>query len=279
VGTAISQAKFTERRARFRALHASGCFVIPNPFDAGSARFLARSGFEALASTSSGSAFSLGYPDGGLSVETVLSHVRALVDATELPINADFENGFASGLDGLAHNVRACAETGVAALSIEDSTHASSPSRYTLAEAVERIKVARDSIDAVSADVMLVGRAEHYLVTAADPLADTIARLSAYADAGADILFAPGLANLGEMQRVVEAVAPKPVNVLIGHAAPITLEDLRAIGVRRVSVGGGLAEAAWGALMRAARRLQQGRFDGFADNASYGELNALFADT
>ncbi|HKT43047.1 MAG TPA: isocitrate lyase/phosphoenolpyruvate mutase family protein [Rhodanobacteraceae bacterium] len=266
------------RRAAFRKLHESGCFLIPNPWDAGSAHALAALGFKALATTSSGFAWSRAHADNTMDVEAVLAHCRDIVTATELPVNADFEDGHARDVDGLKKNVARCVETGVAGLSIEDSTGDAAQPLYDFGEAVARMRAARAAIDATGEDVMLIGRAECFLVGHADPLNESIKRLQAYAEAGADCLYAPGVGKPEQIRAIVEAVAPKPVNVLVGRAGPYTLADLAKLGVRRVSVGGALAGAAWGGFLRAARGLAEGRFDGFADNATHAELNNLFGD-
>ncbi|KQW58226.1 isocitrate lyase/PEP mutase family protein [Variovorax sp. Root411] len=265
-----------QKRADFRALHAQGCFVIPNPWDTGSARFLAGMGFKALATTSSGFAWSHGQADGAMSRESILAHLRELVDATDLPVNADFENGFAADAKGVAESVRLAVETGVAGLSIEDSTGNAADPLFAIDIAVERMRAARKAIDASGADVLLVGRAENFFAGRPD-LGDAIARLKAYADAGADCLYAPGIKTREQIAAVVAAVAPKPVNLLVGAASELTMQDIAELGVRRVSVGGGMARAAWGGFMRAARTLaEQGRFDGFADAAPGSELNTFF---
>lgn len=264
------------RRAAFRKLHESGCFLIPNPWDPGSARVLASLGFKALATTSSGFAWSRGQRDTTPGVDAVLEYCRAIVAATALPVNADFEDGHARDLDGLRDNVRRCVDTGVAGLSIEDSTGDASQPLYDFDEAVARIRAARQAIDASGQDVMLIGRAECFLVGHPDPLNESVKRLKAYARAGADCLYAPGAGTPGQITEIVAAVAPKPVNVLVGRPAAYTLADLAKLGVRRVSVGGALAGAAWGGCLRAARGLAEGRFDGFADNASHGELEGIF---
>ena len=264
------------RRAAFRKLHETGCFLIPNPWDAGSARLLRGLGFKALATTSSGFAWSRGHADHGMDVETVLAHCREIVEATDLPVNVDFEHGFSNDPDGLRNNVRRCVETGVAGLSIEDSTGDPSRPLYDFDEAVARIRAAREAIDASGDDVMLVGRAECFLTGHHDPLNESLRRLKAYAQAGADCLFAPGARAPEQIMAIVQAVAPKPVNVLVPSPADFTLSDLEKMGVRRVSVGSALAGAAWGGFLRAARGLADGRFDGFADNATYPELNGLF---
>lgn len=269
-------AQIRARRAAFRQLHAAGCFAIPNPWDVGSARWLEGLGFAALATTSSGLAWSRGRPDGEMPLAQVLAHLREMVAATGLPVNADFEHGFAQDAEGVAHNVRQAIATGVAGLSIEDSTGDPAAPLLPLDEAVARMRAARAAIDASGQDVMLVGRAECFLVGHLDPLGESLKRLKAYAEAGADCLYAPGLRTREQIEAVVRAVAPKPVNVLVGYAAPFTQADLAQLGVRRISVGGALAGAAWGGFLRAARGLAEGRFDGFAGNATHAELNGLF---
>lgn len=264
-----------EKRAAFRALHASGCFMLPNPWHIGSARYLESLGFKALASTSSGLAWSLGHADNHLTRDAVLAHLRALVAATDLPVNADFENGFGADPDALADSVRLAVDTGIAGLSIEDSTGAPTAPLFALDVAVERIKAARHAIDSAGGDVLLVGRAENFLVGVPD-LDDTIKRLTAYAEAGADVLYAPGIRTRAQIEAVVAAVAPKPVNLLIGSPSEFTLQDVAALGVRRVSVGGALARTAWGGFMRAAQGLVEGRFDAFADGAPHADLNRMF---
>ncbi|HRM95427.1 MAG TPA: isocitrate lyase/phosphoenolpyruvate mutase family protein [Alicycliphilus sp.] len=264
------------RRATFRQLHAAGCFAIPNPWDAASARWLAGLGFQALASTSSGHAWSQGHADGGMPLPAVLDYLRSLVAATDLPVNADFEHGFADDAAGVARNVALAVDTGVAGLSIEDSTGRPDAPLLPLDEAVQRVRAARAAIDASGQDVLLVGRAENFFVGRPD-LDDAIGRLRAYAEAGADCLYAPGIHTPEQIAAVVAAVAPKPVNVLVGSASTLTMADLAALGVRRVSVGGGLARAAWGGFDRAARLLaNEGRFDGFADALPGQRLNQFF---
>lgn len=268
----------SDKRRMFRALHATGCFVIPNPWDLGSARYLQSLGFKALATTSSGFAWSRGRPDNGVTRDTVLAHLREMVAATDLPINADFESGFGIDAAGVADSVRMAVETGVAGLSIEDSTGNAAAPLYELGVAVGRVRAARRAIDGAGGDTLLVGRAEGFLVGRPD-LAETIARLKAYASAGADCLYAPGIRTREQIAAVVEAVAPKPINLLVGGASDMTLADIAALGVRRVSVGGALARTAWGGFMRAARGLaEEGRFDGFAGAASGDALNTLFRD-
>ncbi|WP_414709026.1 isocitrate lyase/PEP mutase family protein [Ramlibacter sp.] len=266
------------RRRAFRQLHASGCFLIPNPWDPGSARYLEQLGFKALATTSSGAAWRHAKADGQMRVEEVLVHLREMVAATTLPVNADFEAGFADDPEGVARNVRLAVETGVAGLSIEDATGDPAVPVRDLPAAVERIRAARRAIDEAGSETLLVGRAENFWLGRQD-LDDTIRRLQAYAEAGADCLYAPGLRTRAHIEAVVAAVAPKPVNLLVGAASEFSLRDIEAMGVRRVSVGGALARSAWGGFMRAAQMLaSEGRFDGFADAASGAELNALFRE-
>jgi len=266
----------SEKRAAFRALHAAGCFVLPNPWDLGSAQALAGMGFQALATTSSGHAWSRARADGQLSRAETLAHMREMAQASDLPVNADFESGFADTPEGVAESVRLAVETGVAGISIEDSTGQAEAPLRDLAGAVARIRAARAAIDAAGGDTLLVGRAENFFVGRPD-LDDAIARLKAYSEAGADCLYAPGIRTPEQIRAVVQAVAPKPVNVLIGWPSELTLQDLAGLGVRRVSVGGALARAAWGGFLRAARGIaEEGRFDGFAGAAAGAELNGLF---
>jgi 2-methylisocitrate lyase-like PEP mutase family enzyme len=270
----------SEARAAFRKLHESGCFVIPNPWDIGTARYLRHCGFRALATTSSGAAFSMGLPDtdGAVTRDMALAHIRTIVEATELPVNADFESGFAHEPEAVAESVRLCVATGVAGLSIEDATGDKTKPLYDLDTAIARVQAARRAIDRSGADVMLVGRAECFLVGRPD-LGETIARLGAYASAGADCLYAPGIRTAEQIGAVVKAVAPKPVNVLMSAATGLTVADLAGLGVRRISVGGALARVAWGAFMRAAREIAtQGRFDAFADAVPMAEINGFFRD-
>ncbi|HXI47483.1 MAG TPA: isocitrate lyase/phosphoenolpyruvate mutase family protein [Steroidobacteraceae bacterium] len=265
-----------DKRRTFLRLHQRGCFVIPNPWDVGSARYLQSLGFKALATTSSGFAWSHGHRDGGMSRDRVLDHLTEMVEATDLPINADFEHGFAPDAAGVAESVRLAVETGVAGLSIEDSTGQASKPLFDTDTAIERIRAARGAIDKAGADTMLIGRAEGFLVGQPD-IEQVIARLKAYANAGADCLYAPGIRSVEHIAAVVAAVAPKPVNLLVGFNADLTLDKIAALGVRRVSVGGALARAAWGGFMRAAKLIQdEGKFDGFADAASGSELNTIF---
>ena len=265
-----------DKRRTFRQLHQSGCFAIPNPWDIGSARMLQGMGFAALASTSSGFAWSQGYPDNGITRDMALAHLAELVAATDVPVNADFESGFGADADAVAQSVGLAVETGVAGLSIEDSTGDAARPLFSIDESVARLRAARGAIDRAGGDTLLVGRAECFLVGRPD-LAETVRRLQAYANAGADVLYAPGIRTAEQISAVVAAVAPKPVNLLVGSVGELTMADIAALGVRRVSVGGGLARAAWGGMLRAARLLaDQGRFDGFADAASGQALNAFF---
>ncbi|NNU45264.1 isocitrate lyase/PEP mutase family protein [Ramlibacter montanisoli] len=264
------------RRRAFRQLHASGCFAIPNPWDLGSARYLEKLGFKALATTSSGAAWRHAKADGDMSPEEVLVHLREMVDATELPVNADFEDGFGTDAAGVARYVRLAVDTGVAGLSIEDSTGDPHEPLRDIPTAVERIRAARAAIDETGGETLLVGRAENFIVGRPD-LDDAIGRLKAYAEAGADCLYAPGIRTREQIAAVVAAVAPKPVNLLIGFTTDLTLHDVEQLGVRRVSVGGALARSAWAGFMRAAQMIaQEGSFDGFAGAASGAELNAFF---
>ena len=267
-----------DKRRAFHRLHESGCFVIPNPWDLGSARMLQGLGFAALASTSSGYAWSRGHPDNGITRDMALEHLAAMAAALDVPLNADFENGFGRDAVEVAESVRLAVETGVAGLSIEDSTGDDSRPLFDVDDAVERVRAARQAIDRAGEGVLLVGRAEGFLHGRPD-LDEAIARLKAYADAGADCLYAPGLRTHEQIAAVVAAVAPKPVNVLVGGASEWTVAQLAALGVRRISVGGALARAAWGGMLRAARLLgNEGRFDGFADAAPGKELNAFFSE-
>lgn len=251
---------------------------MPNPWDAGSARLLEGMGFAALATTSAGQAWSCAQADGQIKLEATLAHMRAMVQASHLPMNADFEDGFASTAEGVYDNVCQAVATGVAGLSIEDSTGNPSAPMRPLEESVQRLRAARAAIDASGGDTLLVGRAENFFVGRPD-LGDAIARLQAYAQAGADCLYAPGIRSAADIAAVVAAVAPKPVNVLIGWDSALSVSDLAQLGVRRISVGGALARAAWGGFIHAARQLaEQGRFDGFKNTPTGPQLNALFSE-
>jgi len=257
----------------FRRLHESGCFVIPNPWDRGSAVWLWRLGFQALASTSAGYAFSRGLPDTvtALSKHEVLAHVADLVAATPLPVSADFQDGYAPTPEGVFVNVRECAATGVAGLSIEDATGDSARPLYELSEAVERLQAAREA----AGDLVLTARAECFLTGHPDPLEESLRRLRAYADAGADVLYTPGVRRPEDIRRVVEAVAPKPVNVLVPADWGLSVRQLAEAGVRRISVGSALARVAWTAFDAAARELlDKGEFAGFGGLLTTGEISA-----
>jgi len=265
-----------DKRRAFRQLHEAGCFVIPNPWDVGSALYLQSLGFKALATTSSGFAWSQGRADNGITREMALAHLRAMVAATDVPVNADFESGFAKDAAGVEESVRLAVEAGVAGLSIEDSTGDTAKPLFELGAAVERIRAARRAIDKKGGDTLLVGRAECFLVGRPN-LDETIERLKAYANAGADCLYAPGISTRDQIAAIVTAVAPKPFNLLVGSASELTVDEISALGVRRISVGGALARSAWGGFMRAARSIaEHGKFDEFASAASGRELNALF---
>ncbi len=273
----MSRPSTAEKRKTFRKLHESGCFVIPNPWNVGSARYLQGLGFKALATTSSGYAHSQAYADGALSLDQVLAHFREIAEATDVPLNADFEDGLANSLEGLAENVTRCIETGVAGLSIEDSPNDGKTPLYDLDTAVARVKVARAAIDRAGGDVVFTARAEGFIRGVPD-LADAIRRLKAYAAAGADCLYAPGIKTRAEIEAVVKAVAPKPVNFLNSGAFGFTVGDLGAMGVRRISVGGSLARVAMHAFIRTATEIaKEGKFDGFAGLITNQELNKFFA--
>jgi 2-methylisocitrate lyase-like PEP mutase family enzyme len=265
----------TEKRGAFRALHESGCFVLPNPWDVGSARLLQHLGFSALASTSSGFAWTTGRPDNAVACADVLHHLACLCEGVDLPVNADFESGFASDPETLAHNVRRAVQTGVAGLSIEDWNLDKPRALHDEALAVERIRAARAAIDKEDPTVILVARTEGML---ADPTALTpaIDRLVAFAEAGADCLFAPGVRAKADIAAMVRAVAPKPLNVLV-MGPGLSLAELADLGVRRISVGGGLARVAWGAMLAAAEQMKAGTFEGLGAAAPGAKLNGLFA--
>jgi 2-methylisocitrate lyase-like PEP mutase family enzyme len=267
-----------EKRARFAELHAGpGCFIIPNPWDVGSAKYLASLGFKALATTSAGAAFAAGLPDGGMTRKAVLAHIGDLVAATDLPFNADYETGFATTGEELHQSVARCIATGVAGFSIEDYTGDLRAPFYGAQEAAERIRVARAAIDASGERVLLTARSEAVLRGHPDGLNEALRRLSAYAEAGADVLYAPGLRGADEVAQVVRTAGRLPVNVL-AFTPGLSLKQFEELGVRRVSVGGSLARAAWGGFIRAAQDIaRHGRFDSLAQGASFAELNKLFA--
>jgi 2-methylisocitrate lyase-like PEP mutase family enzyme len=264
-----------DKRRAFRALHARGCFVLPNPWDVGTARHLERLGFQAIATTSAGFAFTRGLPDAAVPRDEMLAHIREIVAATRLPVNADFEDGYGGTDEEVGANVRACVEAGVAGLSIEDATGDAVVPLYPFDAAVARMRAARRAIEEAGADVVLTGRSEGFIVGRPD-LDETIRRLVAYAEAGADCLYAPGLSTREQIAAVVEAVAPRPVNVLVSGSGP-TVADLAALGVRRISVGSALARVAFTAFMRAAREVvEHGTFARLADAEGYAAINALF---
>jgi 2-methylisocitrate lyase-like PEP mutase family enzyme len=273
-----SRPSTAEKRKTFRKLHEGGCFVIPNPWNVGGARYLQGLGFKALATTSSGFAFAQGYPDGGQSREQVLAHLRDIAQETDVPVNADFEDGFADSPERVVDSVTRCIATGVAGLSIEDSPNDRKTPLYDLDTAVARVKAARAAIDRADGEVVFTARAEAFIRGLPD-LEDVIRRLKAYAAAGADCLYAPGIRTRAEIEAVVKAVAPKPVNFLNSSAFGFTVNDLAAMGVRRISVGGSLARVAIHAFIRAASEIaNQGRFDTFAGLISNAELNKFFSE-
>jgi 2-methylisocitrate lyase-like PEP mutase family enzyme len=268
------------RRAAFRALHERCCFVIPNPWDAGSARYLQRLGFPALATTSAGFAFSAGLPDSDAAVsrDLVLANVADIVAAVDVPVTADFSSGYGAEPEDVAESVELCVATGVAGCSIEDATGMRDEPLFELPEAVERVRAARDAIDRAGGGVLLTARAECYHVGHPDPLRESIRRLQAYADAGADVLFAPGPQTRDEIAALVEAVRPRPLNLLVVRDIGLGVSDIAALGVRRISVGGALALAGWAGFMRAAQELSdRGSFSSFASITPYPTINDLFA--
>jgi 2-methylisocitrate lyase-like PEP mutase family enzyme len=270
----------TPSRIAFRKLHDRGCFVIPNPWDIGTARYLRHLGFQALATTSSGLAFSRGLPDTAVPLEAVLTHIAEIVTAVDLPVNADFESGYAHQPESVAENVRLCVETGVAGLSIEDATGDRRTPLYDLPVAVERIAAARTAIGASGSGVLLTARAECYLVGHPEPLKESIRRLQAYADAGADVLYAPGPRDREDIKAIVSALSPKPVNVLMSSNTGLRVADLAELGVRRISVGSALARAAWSAFIRAAKAIaDEGAFTGFDGSIPFADLNDFFRQT
>ena len=265
-----------DKRKEFRRLHESGCFAIPNPWDIGTARYLQQLGFKAIATTSAGFAFSRGLSDGAVKRDEMLAHISELVEATDIPVNADFENGYADEPNWCAENARLCAETGVAGLSIEDAADRKESPLYDVDLAVERIHAVREALQGTG--VLLVGRAEGFLV-GREKLDQVIKRLVKYSEAGAECLYAPGFKDRDSNKAIVEAVAPKPVNVLIGGAGGLTMRDAEEIGARRVSVGGAFFRAGWGGFIRSAKELmEQGTFDELRNAAPYDELQNLFRE-
>lgn len=265
------------RRTAFRLLHASGCFVIPNPWDIGSARYLRGLGYKALATTSAGFAFSRGLPDDESVVgrDAVLAHVAEIVASVDLPVNADFQSGYAVEPEAVADNVRLCAASGVAGLSIEDATGDPGHPLFDLPFAVERIRAAREAIG--DTGVLLTARAECFLVGNGDPLRESIRRLQAYAEAGADVLYAPGPTKREDIQAIVEAAGPKPVNVLLSANTGVTVAQLARLGVRRVSVGSAFARAAWtGFVKSAAELIERGTLTSLDGTIPHRDLNGFF---
>jgi 2-methylisocitrate lyase-like PEP mutase family enzyme len=267
-----------DKRQTFSRLHESGCFVIPNPWNVGSARYLQGLGFKALATTSSGYAHSIGYSDGDVTRDMVLTHLREIAHVTDIPVNADFENGFAHDPDGVAENVRLCMETGVAGLSIEDFNGNDADPLYPFDLAVARVRAARKAIDAAGGGVVFTARTEGFIKNRPD-LAETIRRLKAFADEGADCLYPPGIKTREQIETVVKAVAPKPINFLNSGALGFTVKDIADMGVRRISVGGTLARVAMHAFVTSARAIaEQGKFDSFAGVTPNAEFNKFFHD-
>ena len=267
-----------DKRKTFRELHKSGCFVIPNPWNVGSARYLQGLGFKAIATTSAGHAHSEGYPDGAQSMDDVLAHYREIAAATDIPLNADFENGFADDPDEVAANVTKCIATGVSGLSIEDSLQQEAPAIYDFDLAVARVKAARAAIDKAGGDVVFTARAEGFIRGRPD-IDDVIRRLKAFVDAGADCLYSPGIRTREQIEATVKAVGGKPINFLNMTALGFTVSDLAGMGVRRISVGGTLARVAMDAFIKTATEIaKEGRFDGFSGLISNAELNKFFAE-
>jgi 2-methylisocitrate lyase-like PEP mutase family enzyme len=267
----------TARRAAFRKLHESGCFLLPNPWDVGSARYLRSLGFKALATTSAGFAISSGLPDSAVPRDVVLEHIAAIVASVDLPVNADFESGYAHEPEAVAENVRLCVKTGVAGLSIEDTSGDHEEPLYDLPLAIERIRAAKAAIDATGTGVLLVARAECYLVGHPDPLRESIRRLKAFAEAGADVLYAPGAATRTDIEAIVKAVHPRPINVLLSSGKGLKIPELADLGVRRISVGSALSRAAWTGFIHAARKIAEENSMAALDDAiPFAELNGFF---
>ena len=265
--------------AEFRHLHESGCFILPNPWDVGSAVYLQHLGFKALATTSAGFAFSRGLSDGNVSRDEMLQHIGEIVRATPLPVNADFLGGFAVEPAEVASNVERCVATGVAGLSIEDSTGEEDPLLYDEQLAVERIRAARAAIDQSGVPVVLTARCEAWLVGHPDASAIARKRLALFAEAGADCLYAPSVRDPKEIGELAKIVAPKPLNLLMSRPSPdLSFAKIAELGVRRISVGSALATVAWDAFIRAAQSLATNQsFDGLVEKSPFGELNDLFA--
>jgi 2-methylisocitrate lyase-like PEP mutase family enzyme len=267
-----------DKRREFRRLHESGCFVIPNPWDVGTTRYLQSLGFKALATTSAGYAFARALPDGGVTRDDMVAHIAELSAAADVPFNADFEGGYAEAPEGVAESVRLCCGTGVSGLSIEDATDDPAKPLYDFDLALARVKAARAAIDKAGGDVVFTARTEGFIRGRPD-LDETIRRLKAFSEAGADCLYAPGITTREQIGAVIKAVAPKPVNILIGWPSDLTVTDIAALGARRISIGGALARAAWGGLMGAAKQIAEaGSFKGFAGTPPGAELNRIFKD-
>jgi 2-methylisocitrate lyase-like PEP mutase family enzyme len=265
-----------DKRRVFRQLHESGCFVIPNPWNAGTARYLQTLGFKALATTSSGYAHAQGYADGEVTRDMILAHCREMAAVTDVPVNADFEAGYANNAAGVAESVRLCIETGVAGLSIEDATGDDKTPLYDFDTALERVRAARAAIDKSGGDVIFTARSEGFIKGLPD-LDETIRRLKDFAEAGADCLYAPGIKTREQIVAVVKAVAPKPVNLLMSAASGFSVKDIADMGVRRISAGGTLARVAMHAFIKSAKEIAEaGTFDRFAGVISNAELNAMF---
>ena len=266
-----------EKRRTFRTLHERGCFVMPNPWDVGSTRYLQSLGFKALATTSAGAAWSLGYADSDLPRDLMLDHIRTVVEASDLPVNADFRNGFADAPEAVAANVRLCVATGVAGISIEDQIPGTN-TLYDFDLSVDRVRAARQAIDASGGDTLLVARTECFVVGHPEPLKETIRRLVAFSEAGGDCLYAPHVKTRELIAEVIAAVAPKPVNVLAIGLRGLTVADLAGLGARRISTGGALARTAWTGFLRASREIAgEGAFTSLDTAASGGEIDGLFA--
>jgi 2-methylisocitrate lyase-like PEP mutase family enzyme len=273
-----SRPSTADKRKTFRTLHASGCFVVPNPWNVGSARYLQGLGFKALASTSSGHAHAMGHPDGGQTMDEVLAHYRELASATDIPLNADFENGFADDPDKVAENVTKCIATGVAGLSIEDSPQHGEFPLYDFDKALARVKAARAAIDKAGGDVVFTARTEGFIRGRPD-LDETIKRLKAFADAGADCLYSPGIKSREQIEATVKAVGGKAINFLNSGSFGFGVDDLGKMGVRRISVGGSLARVAMHAFIKTAKEIaEQGSFTGFDGLITNAELNKFFAE-
>jgi 2-methylisocitrate lyase-like PEP mutase family enzyme len=265
-----------EKRKTFRKLHEAGCFVIPNPWNVGTARYFQHLGFKALATTSSGFAHAQGFADGAFPREPMLAHLREIAAAADVPVNADFEGGYADAPEGVAESVRLCIETGIAGLPIEDSTGDPSKPLYDFDLALARVRAARAAIDKAGGEVLFTARTEGFVRGRPD-LEETVRRLKAFAEAGADCLYSPGIKTREEIVATVKAVAPKPVNLLMSSSTGFSVTDIAEMGVRRISVGGTLARVAWNAVLHAAREIaERGRFDSFAGVVGNAELNAFF---